>query len=128
VSAGLELLESRLRNGRWEGLLRSDGPAPPELEIRHLDSRLDGVELQPDRADGRLWHVRVPIPPAAISDGVQTFVLRDGAGAVVGSFAFAAGRPLEADLRAEIDLLRAELDLVKAALRRHLREEHGPPD
>jgi hypothetical protein len=56
-----------------------------------------------------------------LNDGVQTFVIQN-AGQTLGSFSIVSGRPLDHDLRSEIDLLRAELDLLKRAFRRHCVE------
>jgi hypothetical protein len=57
---------------------------------------------------------------------VQTFLVREaGSGATLGHFTIVAGVPLEADLRAEVDLLRAELDMLKKAFRRHCVESGG---
>ena len=68
----------------------------------------------------------VPIPTALLSDGVQTFLVRDPAtGATLGHFTIVTGVPLEDDIRAEIDLLRAELDMLKKAFRRHCVETGG---
>jgi len=57
---------------------------------------------------------------------VQTVVLRDPAtGARLAHFTIITGMPLEADIRAEVDLLRAELDMLKRAFRRHCLETMG---
>jgi hypothetical protein len=68
--------------------------------------------------------LRVPVPPDRLDDGVQTFLIRAAdSGETLAHLTIVAGAPLEADLRAEIDLLRAELDLLKRAFRRHVRSE-----
>jgi hypothetical protein len=73
------------------------------------------------------WFLRLPVPADRLDDGVQTFLLRDrDGGQTLGHFSIVAGLPLEADLRAEIDLLRAELDLLKRVFRRHLGRQPDP--
>jgi hypothetical protein len=124
VATGLRLTGTRLRAGVWEGVLEAKtGTAAPALEVMHLDAPLAGVSLSPDPAFPGRFAVAVPIPVELLSDGVQTFLVRDSAsGATLASFAIVAGQPLDHDLRAEIDLLRAELDMLKKAFRRHCRE------
>ncbi|MFZ5749697.1 MAG: hypothetical protein ACOY5U_01375 [Pseudomonadota bacterium] len=51
--------------------------------------------------------------------------LVDGSGGTLASFVVIGGAPVEADLRAEVELLRAELDLLKRAFRRHCAETEG---
>jgi hypothetical protein len=118
------LTETRLRAGVWEGVLRAEpGGAAPEVEVMHLDQRVPGATLAslPDRPGH--WALRVPIPVQAISEGVQTFVIRlPATGTTLGHFSIVAGGDGSDDLRAEIDLLRAELDMLKRAFRRHCLE------
>lgn len=113
--------ETRIRAGVWEGVLRSEpGAAAPEVEVMHLERRVEGATLAsiPERAGQ--WALRVPVPVAALSDGVQTFVIRKSdSGATLGHFTIIAGSNGDDDLRAEVDLLRAELDMLKRAFRRH---------
>ncbi len=115
----------RFVGGVWEGWLSASGSgaaatALPEIEATHLDAPLPGVEVRPE-AGG--WRVRVPVPAAILSEGVQTVLIRDrAAGETLASVAIVAGEPVEDDIRAEIDLLRAELDMLKRAFRRHCRE------
>ncbi|MEI2808444.1 hypothetical protein [Albidovulum sp.] len=117
---------ARISAGRWLAeVVTSPGGEAPAIEVWHQETRLDGVETGPAAAAGR-WTVSVAIPAALLSDGVQTFVVREaGTGATLGHFSIVAGAPLEADLRAEIDLLRAELDMLKKAFRRHCVETGG---
>jgi len=118
------ITKTRLRAGVWQGVLVSSDTNPPEIDVWHLESPLQGVTLSPiqgGNADEYL--LSVPIPLAALNDGVQTFVIQSkSTGETLGSFAIIAGDPLDEDLRAEIDLLRAELDLLKRAFRRHCVE------
>ena len=66
---------------------------------------------------------RVQIPQAALSEGVQTFLITDRAtGEKLAHFTVITGVAMEDDLRAEVDLLRAELDMLKRAFRRHCLE------
>lgn len=118
------LIETRIRAGIWEGVLKSDiGGAAPEIEVVHLDKRLAGATVAslPDRAGH--WLLRLPIAAEHLSDGVQTFVVRNTAtGSTLGHFTIHTGTDDRGDLRAEVDLLRAELDLLKRAFRRHCAE------
>ncbi|HMO06226.1 MAG TPA: hypothetical protein PKD10_01085 [Paracoccaceae bacterium] len=123
--AGPVLTKTRIRAGVWEGVLSGAGDAP-RIEAMHDGAVLPGVTLAavPDRPGEHA--VRVPIPAAALSEGVQTFVLRDpGTGAMLAHFTIVTGVPLDEDIRAEVDLLRAELDMLKRAFRRHCLETAG---
>jgi len=127
-STQLILTRTRIQAGVWEGVLMSDGMGSetPLLEVTHLGKPLEGVELKPDGEMEQLWQVRVPIPAELLSEGVQTFVIRDTrTGATLDHFSVVTGQPLEEDIRAEVDLLRAELDMLKKAFRRHCLEVLG---
>jgi hypothetical protein len=116
------LTKTRLRAGVWEGVLKGEGGLPA-LEVLHLEQVLPGIAVTPMPDQPGAWLVRVPIPAEALSDGVQTFVIRKaGQDERLAHFTIVTGMPLEDDLRAEIDLLRAELDLLKRAFRRHCVE------
>ena len=117
----LTLHPGRLRAGVWEAVVHAD--ARPEVEALHQGSILPGLTVIALSGQQGDWLLRLPVPPDRLDDGVQTFVLRTREGGqTIGHFTIVSGRPLEADLRAEIDLLRAELDLLKRAFRRHVRE------
>ncbi|MDJ1009139.1 MAG: hypothetical protein QNJ13_15090 [Paracoccaceae bacterium] len=121
--ASLRLHRTSIRDGVWEGLLTrvGEGEGVPVIELCHRDAPVSVAELT-ERGE-EAWSVRVPIPSAALSDGVQTFTLVDqSTGLMLDSFAVSLGEPLQDDIRAEIDLLRAELDLLKRAFRRHCAE------
>lgn len=121
---GARLTGARIRAGWWEGVLAA--PAAPQVAVTHEGQALGGVTIAPRDGAAGEWVVRVPIPAAALSDGVQTFVVAEaGSGARLGHFTLVTGVPLEDDLRAEIDLLRAEIDLLKRAFRRHCAETAG---
>ncbi len=111
----------RIRAGVWQALLRAK--SPPQVEVLHGKVSLQGLTLTP--AEGG-FALRVPIPMELVSDGVQTFLVRDRtADQVLGHFTVIAGVAVDDDIRAELDLLRAELDLLKRAFRRHCVETQG---
>lgn len=113
------LAQGRIRNGLFEAALEG-GKGRPDIELMHLEQPLPGLTLT--ETAPRRWTVSLPIPVEALSDGVQTFVLRDReTGDRLGQFTIVTGVPIEDDLRAEIGLLRAELDLLKKAFRQHIR-------
>lgn len=130
----LKLTTTRLLEGVWEGVLTVSGAADdfqPDIEARHLNTPLDGVTVTRDRDDVTVtqdrdngwWLVRVPVPAAALSDGVHSFLISDRRdGSKLGSFSILAGAPLSDDIRCELELLRAELDMLKKAFRRHCVE------
>ena len=115
------LTKTRIRAGVWEGVLSGAGP-DPRLEAQHLGTVVPGLTLVPipERPEAHL--VRLPIPAELLSDGVQTFLLRDASGATLAHFTIVTGMVLEEDIRAEVDLMRAELDMLKRAFRRHCLE------
>lgn len=121
----LSVTKTRFKDGVWEGLLRrakeESHAELPRIEVT-LDTRaIEGVEVIPDQEGA--YVLRVPVPKEAISDGVQTFLVKDAAsGDLLERFAVIAGEAVEGDMRAEIDLLRAELDMLKKAFRRHCLE------
>lgn len=121
---GVKLTKTRIRAGVWEGVL--SGTDRPALEVRHLEVEVPGVTATPIPDRPSEWAVRVPIPLAALSEGVQTFLIRDvTSGETLQHFTIITGVAMEDDLRAEIDLLRAELDMLKRAFRRHCLETMG---
>jgi hypothetical protein len=118
----LTLTKTKMVAGIWEGVLTNAGSTEPVLTVRHQDILVDGITVT-ESPDAGTWFVQVPVPPALIADGVQTFVISDDAtGETLGSFALFAGEGLAEDIRAEMDLLRAELDMMKRAFRRHCNE------
>ena len=123
--AEMVLTKTRIRAGVWEGVLTVAGEVP-RIEAQHLGKTVPGLSVVPlpDRKGAHA--VRLPIPAELLSDGVQTFVLRDAAGdATLAHFTIVTGVALEEDIRAEVDLLRAELDMLKRAFRRHCLETMG---
>lgn len=123
--AELELTKTRIQAGFWEGVLnvRAQGNYQPEVKVTHLEKPLDGVDLREDpEVEGRFL-LRIAIPAELLTDGVQSFVIRDArSDEKLSSFAIITGEPAEDDIRTELDLLRAELDMLKRAFRRHCLE------
>ena len=123
--AEVVLTKTRIRAGVWEGVLTGAGAAP-RIEAQHLGQPVPGLTVTPlpDRAGDHA--VRLAIPADLLSDGVQTFVLRDVATATtLAHFSIVTGMALDEDIRAEVDLMRAELDMLKRAFRRHCLETTG---
>ncbi|MFD0859735.1 hypothetical protein [Roseovarius aquimarinus] len=120
----LKLTKTRLFEGVWEGQLTHEGEGniQPDIEVTHLERPLTGVRVV-ENEQGGFWTLRVPIPPEVITDGVQTFLIRDRkAGVVLDSFSLMSGDALGYDIRVEVQLLREELDMLKRAFRRHCLE------
>lgn len=121
----MTLTKTRIRSGVWEGVLSGSTDAPM-IDVQHLEKPISGVTVTavPDRAGE--WLVQVPVPVELLSEGVQTFLIRDAAtGETMQHFTIITGVAMEDDLRAEVDLLRAELDMLKRAFRRHCLETAG---
>ena len=119
------LTKTRIRAGQWEGVLKG-AVSDPQIEALWQTEVIAGVTATalPDRPGE--WSIRVPVPLAALNDGVQTFLIRDRATqTTLAHFTIIAGVAMEDDLRAEIDLLRAELDMLKRVFRRHCVETAG---
>jgi predicted aconitase with swiveling domain len=119
----MTLTQTRIASGIWEGVLTGAGRTDA-VEALHQGQRLEGltVTAMPDASGSHV--VRLAIPMAILSEGVQTVLFRAGED-VLASFTLVAGVPLEEDLRAEISLLRAELDVLKKAFRRHVAGTTG---
>ncbi len=117
-----QLTKTRIRAGIWEGVL--SGPTEqPQLEVVLLEAPLPGLTVTPIPDRPGEWAVRVAIPSEVLSEGVQTFLIRDKtSGVTLTHFTVITGVAMEDDLRAEVDLLRAELDMLKRAFRRHCVE------
>lgn len=118
----LTLTPTRMRQGIWEGMVKQTGTGVPQIRVTHLDITVPDVEVKEAETEG-YWQVQVPVPTAAISDGVQVFVIADATDdTTLGQFTLIAGEVLGEDLRTEVELLRAELDMLKRAFRRHCTE------
>jgi hypothetical protein len=120
-----QLTKTRIRAGIWEGVL--SGPTDqPQLEVVLLEAPLPGLTVTPIPDRPGEWAVRVAIPAEALSEGVQTFLIRNKpTGQTLAHFTIITGVAMEDDMRAEVDLLRAELDMLKRAFRRHCVETIG---
>lgn len=118
----LELTKTKMRQGVWQGVITGAGSDAPKVQVTHQNRSVDSIELAyNDKADH--WLLSITIPPEAISDGVQTLMIRDAAeDRDLGYVTLMAGEVLGDDIRAEMDLLRAELDMLKRAFRRHCVE------
>jgi hypothetical protein len=121
MTNGLSVTRTRFADGVWEGEVQGAGPDRPAVEVLHEGRAVPDVQLTADEA-GR-WYLRVPVPPAAVGDGVHTLLIRAAeTGETLESVTLSGGETLEEELRAEVARLRAELDLLKRAVRRHARE------
>lgn len=111
------LTRTRFENGIWQGHLRTQ--TQPDIQVLYRGEDVDGVALS-DVEDG--WTVTIPVPIAALSDGVHSFVISERSTAQkLGDFTVISGEPAADDLRAEVELLRGELDMLKRAFRRICR-------
>ena len=122
--SNVTLTKTRLFEGVWEGMLSANRPTlpKPRIEVTHLEKPLSGIEVSETAEKGQ-WALRVPVPVALLSDGMQVFLIRDAeSGDTLGSFSLLAGEALADDIRAEVQLLREELDMMKRAFRRHCLE------
>lgn len=119
----LTVTKTRLFQGIWEGIVTGTAPGVrPAIAVTHLEQPVSGADLT-EVADASGWLLRIPVPRDALSDGVQTILIRHAdTGETLESFAILAGEALADDIRAEMDLLREELDLLKRAFRRHCVE------
>ena len=116
------LTKTRIRAGVWEGVLTGISGVPA-LDVLHLEQPIDGVSVTAIAERPGEYAVQVPIPSELLSEGVQTFLIRNrGTGQTLAHFTIITGVAMEDDVRAEIDLLRAELDMLKRAFRRHCLE------
>lgn len=119
------LIKTRIRAGVWEGILIGASTLPV-LEVVLMDAVLPGVSVTAMADRPGEWAVQVPVPADVLTEGVQTFLIRDKAsGEKLTHFTIITGVAMEDDLRAEVDLLRAELDMLKRAFRRHCLESMG---
>ncbi len=116
----IRLMTSTIRNGTWEGVFNTSGAPAPSIRVTLDGQSLSEVTVVSEEGS---CTVRVDIPAALLSDGVQTFLVQDTTrGATIAHFAIVTGVSFDSDLRAEVDLLRAELDMLKSAFRRHCLE------
>lgn len=114
-----------LKGGIWEGFLHRETP-PGRLVLAHLGQRV-GIARATAQEDGA-WRIAAAIPSERLSDGVQSFILLEDDGEdgepprpgarQLGAISLVAGKPLDLDLLAELELMRSELELLKRELRR----------
>lgn len=118
----MELTRSGLRQGVWQGILTGVGSTPPRIEALHRDAPVPDLRLE-HNPEADHWLLEVPIPAAAIAEGVQVILIREaGSTRELGSITLLNEEPLSEDLHREVTQLRAELDLLKSAFRRHCAE------
>ena len=98
------LTKTRIRAGIWEGVL-TGVPTRRRWMCCILNSR---SRASPSRAIADRpgeFAVQVPIPAELLSEGVQTFLIRNrGTGQTLAHFTVITGVAMEDDVRAEIDL------------------------
>lgn len=124
LSGDLQFHDEGLAGGIWSGRIEG-AAAPPRVVLVHRGAVIAEARLRDDPAGG--WRIEAALPGAALDDGAHSFLLLADTGEAgappdpgaleLGALSVIAGRPLDADLRAEIALLRAELDLLKRSLR-----------
>lgn len=115
------LTRSTLKAGLWEGVIECCGGKAPAFEVCLGQRVLPGLSQTAIGHDS--WTLTLPIPSECISEGVQTFVIREaGARVAIGHFSLIAGAPADGDLRGEVALLRAEIDMLKQAFRRQFEQ------
>jgi len=122
------LTRTRIRAGQYEGILTNTArrKTAPAIDVALFGTVLTTATVTADSKEPKQWKVQVKNPSIAISDGVQTFSIRETVtGNVLDSFAIIAGEALQDDFRADIALLRAELDMLKQAFRAHCNETKG---
>lgn len=116
------LVKTRLKAGRYEGLLNAASLAPV-VEAVHHDRVIGLPEITPMEGHPGHFLLGFDIPPEVLCDGVQTIQLRSSEdGEVLDRITILTGEPLEDDIRAEVEFLREELDLLKRSFRRHCVE------
>lgn len=119
----LVLTKTTMRQGVWEGLLTGAAKGTtPKISVTHQGTQVPDVTVTATES-GEGHALRVPIPPEAVADGMQTLLIADAqTDTKLGAITLMAGEALGDDMRVEVDLLRAELDMLKRAFRRHCLE------
>jgi len=113
------LSRTRIRNGRYEGVLKRNGriSRDPVIEMFFLGRPAGKLALE-EAGDG--WSASADLPKEILNEGVQTLLIQDATtGDTLDSLAVVTGQPLEEDLRAEVHLLRAELEMLKSSFRKY---------
>jgi hypothetical protein len=120
--SSLQLTKTKMKEGVWQGIITGMGEDAPRIEVTHESIVLPNIVLTHNQSADH-WTLSIPIPPQAITDGVQTLMINDAeTNTKIGHISLIAGEALSDDIRAEMDLLRAELDMLKSAFRRHCLE------
>lgn len=118
----LKLTKTRMLEGMWQGIITGAGETKPEIAVTHANANVPDFQLvRNDAADH--WALTVPIPAAAVADGIQTVLVIDRqTDEKIGEIVIIGDDVSGTELRAEMELLRAELDMLKRAFRRHCVE------
>lgn len=120
--SAVQLTKTKMQQGVWQGIITGMGEDAPRIEVTHENTPVPDIILTHNESADH-WTLSIPIPPQAITDGVQTLIIRDlEANEKIGHVTLMAGEALGDDIRAEMDLLRSELDMLKRAFRRHCVE------
>lgn len=72
----LVLTPTKMRHGIWQGFIQQTGTGVPQVSISHLNEEVPDVQLTETGKEAE-WLLQVPVPAAAIADGVQVFVISD---------------------------------------------------
>ncbi|HDY94978.1 MAG: hypothetical protein KBT62_09535 [Sulfitobacter litoralis] len=120
--SNLTLTKTHMIDGTWQGIVTGAGDAQPDLAVTHADADVAGIKLV-HNAGSDHWVLSIPVPAAAIADGIHTLLVADRtSGTTLASITLIGDEVTGPNLRAEVDLLRAELDMLKRAFRRHCVE------
>ena len=114
------LLDHEIHEGVLRLRLRHDGDGPPPARVTHRTEPIP-TEITAEGEAG-VWRLTATLPPAAISEGVQTLLVSMPDGTAIGATQLIVGRPADSSVEAQLDLMRQELDLLKRAIRRRARE------
>ena len=122
-SASVELLDHETREGVLRMRLLHHGAGPPPVRVTHRTETL-AADLAPEPEPG-IWRLKVQLPPAVVSEGVQTLLVSMPDGTAIGAAQLIVGQPASAAAEAQIDLLRQEVALLKRVVRRIARRAEG---
>ncbi|WP_372990968.1 hypothetical protein [Sulfitobacter sp.] len=118
----LSLTKTRMIEGTWQGVITGASETKPEISVTHANVSVPDFKLVHNDASNH-WVLTIPMPAAAIADGIQTILIIDRqADQKIGEIVMIGDEVYGVDLRAEMDLMRAELDMLKRAFRRHCVE------
>lgn len=118
----LTLTKTRMLEGVWQGILTGAGDTEPKITVTHEQRSVPDFKLVRNDKDDH-WLLSIPVPAAAIADGIQVIMVTDRTtDEMISQIVIIADDITGGDLHAEMDLLRAELDMLKRAFRRHCLE------